>query len=389
MTRRKENKRKCGAQTRSGRPCRSWALPDSEPPRCSVHGDGAPPAERQCVATTESGSRCRAWAMLGQALCSRHAGRPAVTEEDRRAGRACTALTKAGEPCRNWAVDDSMARFGRALCPAHAGMLSPAQLARVTGKSTAGRRCQAVTRSGRQCGRWATLDTREQPDGDGVALCHTHAGRFQLPGPDDSRCQAWTKRNVQCPNWAVAGTEAQYGRLLCPVHLPKADERKPYSGPLRKGSRRCTAIKWDGTRCRSRAMRTGKGAQAELCWIHAFPQKHPTVLHGYYRRTPHFSDEEHAAIIKEAREGEPMAAELLIMRLKLRNVLKYVRNYKLSPWRMDAAVSVMLGGVRTVATLLEARRRLQQLQWKPTATRGPGALLDAILEEGEESDEGV
>ncbi|MFW6097036.1 MAG: hypothetical protein ACOC9Z_03120, partial [Chloroflexota bacterium] len=384
MTRRKENKRKCGAQTRSGRPCRSWALPESEPPRCSVHGNGAPPAERQCVATTKAGGRCRAWAMLGQELCSRHAGRLTITGEDRRAGRACTALTRAGEPCRNWAVEDSMALFGRALCPAHAGMLSPAQLAEATGRSTAGRRCEALTRSGEQCGRWATLDTRGQPDGEGQALCHTHAGRFQLPGPGDSRCQAQTKTNGQCPNWAVAGTEAQYGRLLCAVHLPDGDERRPYSGALREGSQRCTAIKWDGTRCRSRALRTEEGAQAGLCWIHAFPQKHPTVLHGYYRRTAHFSDEAHAAIARAAREGEPMEAELMIMRLKLRDVLKYVRDNDVSGWRLDAAASVAYRGLGTVMNLMRARRRMMEIQWKPTAVRGPGALLDAILEEDDE-----
>lgn len=385
MTRRKENKRKCGAQTHSGRRCRGWALPHSEPPRCSVHGDKAAPSdERRCVATTKTGSRCRAWAMLGQDLCSRHAGRLQVTEDDRRAGRVCTALTRAGEPCRNWAVEDSMALFGRALCPAHAGMLSPKQLARATGRSTAGRRCQALTRTGEQCGKWATLDTQGRDDGEGKALCHMHAGGRRLPGPGERRCQAQTKMNGQCSNWPVAGTDAQYGRLLCAVHLPEGDERKPFSGALREGSQRCTATKWDGTRCRSRAMRIGEGAKAQLCWIHAFPEKHPCIRHGYYWRTPHFSDEVHAAIVRAAREGEPMEAELMIMRLKLLDVLKYIKENNVSGWRLDAAALITFKGARTIRNLVMARRKLREIQWRPTAVRGPGALLNAILEENDE-----
>lgn len=251
-------------------------------------------------------------------------------------------------------------------------------------QTRSGRRCEAVTRTGEQCGKWATLDSRGQRDGEGKALCHMHAGRFQLPGPGERRCQAQTKKNGQCPNWAVVGTEEEYGRLLCAVHLPKEDERRPYSGALRQGSRRCTAIKWDGTRCHGRAMRTGKGAKAALCWIHGFPQKHPGIRHGYYWRTPHFSDEAHAAIARAAREGEPMEAELMIMRLKLRDVLKYVRDNDVSGWRLDAAASVAYRGLGTVMNLVRARRRLMEIQWKSTAARGPGALLDAILAEGDE-----
>lgn len=31
------HKRRCGAQTRSGRPCRAWAMRGSDPPRCAAH----------------------------------------------------------------------------------------------------------------------------------------------------------------------------------------------------------------------------------------------------------------------------------------------------------------------------------------------------------------
>lgn len=37
------DKRQCGAKTRKGNPCRSWAVPNSNPPRCASHGGAAKP----------------------------------------------------------------------------------------------------------------------------------------------------------------------------------------------------------------------------------------------------------------------------------------------------------------------------------------------------------
>ena len=46
-------KTKCSAATRSGAPCRAWAMPDTNPPLCSIHAGrtlgGAPPGNRNAV----------------------------------------------------------------------------------------------------------------------------------------------------------------------------------------------------------------------------------------------------------------------------------------------------------------------------------------------------
>ena len=45
--------RRCTATTQSGRPCRAWAMHDTDPPRCAIHAGravgGAPPGNRNAV----------------------------------------------------------------------------------------------------------------------------------------------------------------------------------------------------------------------------------------------------------------------------------------------------------------------------------------------------
>lgn len=386
---RNENKQRCGARTASGKKCGSWARRGSEPPRCNVHGAGALPqgGKRRCSMVTAAGARCRAWAMVGRDVCNVHAGLTVPGEAARDKGRACSAVGKDGRRRRAWAVRGTEPP----LCNLHAGNHLPG-----TRGEKAGRRCEAVTKRGVRCRNWTTR-TAEAVTTKGAAhegeqakaLCGVHAGRFRLPKPEERRCAARTYTGKRCPHWAIQGTEAEYGRWLCAVHVPEGDARKIRQRFPEEGERRCTARTLDGKRCRHWALQREEGSSEDLCWLHAFPKQHPQIRHGYYRRVPYFPERLQAFIAELAREGEPLAAEVVVMRLKLQGLLAYLGRPNLSEAERLRVTRLIFRGVTTVMKLLQAQKKLAQVEWVAGSAGGAGQLLALMVgAEGGETEEG-
>jgi hypothetical protein len=235
-----------------------------------------------------------------------------------------------------------------------------------------------MTKSGRRCRTW-TL--RETPPGE--ALCSFHARRTRRPPRAYERCTAITLSGEPCGGWAAHGSAAQYGAGLCPVHLPKGDGRKigwRLPGP---GERRCTALNRHGERCPQWAIakpRDGDGGEEarDLCWIHAFPHLNGNVRHGFYRAVPHFTPAQQAAILRIAEEGAPLTAEVLLVRLKLREAFAYLSRNDVSGAEMNHVALLILQGVRTVSRLLGAQAALTDVYWGPYSAGGAGKMLDSI-----------
>lgn len=64
---------------KDGGPCQGWAVPGTDPARCSVHGGGAKLAEapqRRCTAICKDRSPCQGWAIQGSdpPRCEPHSG---------------------------------------------------------------------------------------------------------------------------------------------------------------------------------------------------------------------------------------------------------------------------------------------------------------------------
>lgn len=356
------NKQRCEARTRRGGQCASWARKGSERPRCSVH-DVRPSSEsgkRRCKAETRRGARCLNAAMDGGELCSVHARRVLPGEEDRAAGRVCSARQRKGKRCRYWAVPGSEPP----LCSVHAGNYAAEGPAR--------RRCEATTRRGRRCRGWAIRGAQ------GRALCSVHAGRYRLPEEGERRCTATTAAGERCKQWAIRGTAAQYGALLCAVHVPEGDPRKIFKRFPAVGARRCRATTLEGERC-PRWVSHAEEADG-MCWMHAFPNDLPQIKHGYYRRLLHFSDVAHAAIRSLAEEGEPLAPDLAIVRLKLRNALLYTGRPDISSADMNRAAYVIYRGAMAVSRLVRSQRNLHKIRWGPTSGGYAPELLEKILQ---------
>ena len=253
-----------------------------------------------------------------------------------------------------------------------------------------GRQCEAVTKRGVRCRNWAmrtaeavTTNRATREREEAKALCSVHAGRFRLPGPEERRCTARTKTGERCPHWAIRGTDAQYGRLLCAVHVPEGDARKIRQRFPEEGERRCTARTLDGKRCRHWAIRGEDGSSEDLCWLHAFPKQHPQIRHGYYRRIPYFTEALQEFIAELAREGEPLVAEVVVMRLKLQGLLAYLGRPNLSEAERLRVTRLIFRGVTTVMKLLQAQKKLAEDKWVPGTAGGAGQLLELIV--GEEA----
>jgi hypothetical protein len=94
MTERSGNQKRqpCTAIRRDGEPCRAWAIPGTEPPRCAAHR--RPPAPDVDAAIV-----------------------PGKNTFAADSPRRCSATTAAGRPCLGWAVRGS----DPPLCPAHGG----------------------------------------------------------------------------------------------------------------------------------------------------------------------------------------------------------------------------------------------------------------------------
>ena len=201
-----------------------------------------------------------------------------------------------------------------------------------------------------------------------------------MPEAGERRCSAMTKMGERCPHWAIRGTEVQYGMLLCPVHVPEGDARKIYQRWPGEGERRCRARTLDGKRCRHWAL--VEEAANGLCWLHAYPTQHPQIRHGYYRRIPYFPEHIQDYIGELAREGEPLSAETLVVRLKLRGLLAYLGRQDLSEAERVRVSRLIFRGVTTVSRLLQARKKLVDADWGPATAGGAGRLLELIVENG-------
>ena len=191
------------------------------------------------------------------------------------------------------------------------------------------------------------------------------------------QCTATTRAGNRCPMWAMQGTDAQHGRLLCAGHVPDEDPRKHYFRQPGE-RRRCVAKTLDGKRCRNWTLvdEAGRG----LCWMHAYPDQHARIRHSYYRQVPHFTDAQAAFIAAQARQGKPLAAELAVVRLKLRGLLSYLKRPELPAAQRVHAAKLVFRGVITVSRLPRAQKGLVKIDWRPsTAGRAP-ALLERIVQ---------
>jgi hypothetical protein len=87
-----QNPRRCTAIKRNGEPCRGWAVPGTDPPRCAPHRAHPRPDIDTAIV-------------------------PEKNIFDADSPRRCSAITAAGRPCLGWAVRGS----DPPLCPAHGG----------------------------------------------------------------------------------------------------------------------------------------------------------------------------------------------------------------------------------------------------------------------------
>jgi hypothetical protein len=347
---RNADKRRCAAVTRDGRPCPNWARRGGT--LCSAHDVGDEAGLRRCQAVTAKGERCRNRAMgtatedeaATGALCNVHAGRTVPRTGDR---RRCTARRKDGQRCRRWAVRaGANGGYGEVpLCSAHGGGMLPAK--------GEGRRCRARTKAGKRCRNWTTTATRAGSRG----LCSAHAGRFRLPAGTERRCEAITKTGAQCRNWAMRPAEdgGISERALCRVHGVGVRWRAPEARDDEAG-RRCTATTLAGARCQNWAL---AHTAPPLCRVHAYPDAHGQLRHGYYRRTPYLPPQVESALARLAVEGEPLAAEIVVARLKIAALLAYMNQPDLPAGAWLPACRIMPRALRVVARLVRAQQALK------------------------------
>lgn len=355
----------CGAITRRGLPCKAYPMPGTNPPRCYAHRRerALPGGRTRCHARTVRGRACRLWAQRGEKHCHLHRRRG-------RQARRCSAVTARGKQCRSRAVKGSRP----ARCVVHGPRGRRAQ------------RCQGRNKDGRRCRALATRESVVR----GRPRCFSHAASFLGPGrkakrPGHHRCEARTKAGERCRAVAQRQSKARDGRWLCIYHAEDGQAVNP--GPrsrVRKG-RRCTARTPSGERCRRWALSSHPWPGDEpLCVHHSgYPFKR-RVLHGYYSERPRFTPEERAAILRAVKSGEPLAAELLIVRFNLQRLLHYLKRKDLSPWRRDAATRSALEAVNAVRRLMQARHNLARTRWTPSSGGNAGKQLEALLGEEEE-----
>lgn len=313
------------------------------------------PDKRQCTARTQAGARCRQWAIKddeslhGPPVCSTHAGRRGhrlPNDEDAAAGRRCIATTRTGERCRRWALSGRPGR--QPLCYTHAH-LPPGEQG--WPQEIEQRRCTATAAAtSKRCRNWALRDSSAEL---GRPLCHAHAGRVaqtrRMPGPGERRCTALTRQGKRCRQWALRETAAT-GNALCAVHAAFG------SSDVGHVKRRCTAIVGDGTgqRCQSWTL---KAQGATLCWIHANPEQHGAIRHGFYRQAPPLSAEEQEAVALTWNQGHELAAAILIARLQILRLLAYLAQTERPLAQELNTIRLLLKGCRRVRRLTAAARQ--------------------------------
>ena len=333
---------RCTATNTRGRRCGHRALRGSQ--LCGYHDDRllSDNGKRRCEALTSSGRRCRKWAVGpahadpdgdGRALCVTHAGLAAAPADD---ARSCTATRADGERCRARAVTGSEPF----LCWAH-------RRGQVPAKGDEGR-CRAMTAKGTRCRKWATRESREAGEG----RCEKHGSDWWRPGVGKRRCTATTAKGRRCLNWTMPGTAPP----PCRMHAEGARHRAP--GPEDDAAGRvCTATTVSGRRCKKWAT---AGTKPPVCHNHAYPEANPSLRHGFYRHAPALTAVEAAAVARLAAEGAPLAAEIALLRLKIRRVLAWLGEPDRPTRQRLNDAQTALKGLRTVARLQEAQRALLQ-----------------------------
>lgn len=74
----------------------------------------------------------------------------------------------------------------------------------------------------------------------------------------------------------------------------------------------------------------GGDEEPALCWVHAYPDEHRKIKHGYFRKAPMYGEREQAALEALIEAGRSLTAEILRTRLQLRELLAYLYRSELS-----------------------------------------------------------
>jgi hypothetical protein len=93
--------------------------------------------------------------------------------------------------------------------------------------------------------------------------------------------------------------------------------------------------------------------------VHAYPDAHGQLRHSYYRRTPYLPPEVESALARLAGEGEPLAAEIVVARLKIGALLAYMNQPDLPAVAWLSACRIMQRALRLVARLVRAQHALK------------------------------
>jgi hypothetical protein len=84
-------------------------------------------------------------------------------------------------------------------------------------------------------------------------------------------------------------------------------------------------------------------------------------------------------IAEQAKEGEPLAGELLVVRLKLRGVMTYLAVQGLTSRERVRATSLLLHGAGTVARILETQKGLAEMDWGEGSGGGARMIVERVL----------
>jgi hypothetical protein len=172
--------------------------------------------------------------------------------------------------------------------------------------------------------------------------------------------------------------------LLCAVHVPEGDPRKIYSRMPEAGERRCTAKTLDGQQCRHWALVQDEEGR-ELCWLHAYPEEHPQIRHGYYMSPLPLSEVEREAIRLAMASERPLQGEIVLTRILIHMLLAYVTESGLPLGENLHSVRLIIQNVRTVAKLLLTQKEIEG----PEEVRGRVQReLERIEREAERSSAG-
>jgi hypothetical protein len=117
--------------------------------------------------------------------------------------------------------------------------------------------------------------------------------------------------------------------------------------------------------------------------MHANPDEHPQIRHGYYRAKPLFSELEWAAIEYGRAAGRHLEVALLMSRLQARSLLAYTNNRDLPPGRVINAYRLFFREINGIIGLVKALHASGQ--WRPVEMEPE--WVTAVLEElGDEVD---